>query len=241
MMEPATLTIPWGAFFVAGLALLSSVVLLYLLGHRNERQVRRDWELLLSPKGERLYRNIEGRVHNEMALATIAYDEAFTVRELGSLEESKQLLDVGYRVIEKFSPNMMKLLAAMANFSRMVSAMAPVTPLRPRDFRLSQISSLAYLNGVLHQFLVSTAERFRLKMYILGRSFDVGTRFLLQSTRRIVEGEPEGEREWEQVRAIRDDFQTLTDESLEGLKQLLTSLAAERKDADLDRFDKSAF
>ena len=241
MMESSTLAIPWSALFVAGLALLSSVVLLYLLGHRNERQVRRDWELLLSPKGERLYRNIEGRVHNEMALATIAYDEAFTVRELGSLEESKQLLDVGYRVIEKFSPNMMKLLAAMANFSRMVSAMAPVTPLRPRDFRLSQISSLAYLNGVLHQFLVSTAERFRLKMYILGRSFDVGTRFLLQSTKRIVEGEPEGEREWEQVRAIRDDFQTLTDESLEGLKQLLTSLAAERKEADLDRFDRSGF
>jgi hypothetical protein len=241
MLEPASVNIPWNALFVAGLALLSSIGLLYLLGHRNERQVRRDWELLLSPKGERLYRNIEGRVHNEMALAAIAYDEAFTVRELGSLEESKQLLDVGYRVIEKFSPNMMKLLAAMANFSRMVSAMAPVTPLRPRDFKLSQIASLAYLNGVLHQFLVSTAERFRLKMYILGRSFDVGTRFLLQSTRRIVKSDPEAEREWEQVRAIRDDFQTLTDESLEGLKQLLTSLAAERKDADLDRFDRSAF
>ena len=67
----------------------------------------------------------------------------------------------------------------MANFSRMVSAMAPVTPLRPRDFRLSQIASLAYLNGVLHQFLVSTSERFRLKVYILGQSFDLGTRFLL--------------------------------------------------------------
>jgi hypothetical protein len=241
MMEPAAVNIPWNAILVAGLALLSSVVLLYLLGHRNERKIHRDWELLLSPKGERLYRGIEGRVHNEMALATIAYDEAFTVRELGSIEESKQLLDVGYKVIEKFSPNMMKLLAAMANFSRMVSAMAPVAPLRPRDFRLSQISSLAYLNGVLHQFLVSTSERFRLKMYILGRSFDLGTRFLLQSTQRIVKGEPQSEQEWEQVRAIRDDFQTLTDESLEGLKQLLTSLAAERKEADLDRFDRSAF
>ena len=144
---------------------------------------------------------------------------------------------MGYKVIEKFSPNMMKLLAAMASFSRMVSAMAPVTPLRPRDFKLSQISSLAYLNGVLHQFLVSTAERFRLKMYILGRSFDVGSRFLLQSTQRIVRERARGQREWEQVKAIRDDFQTLTDESLEGLRQLLTSLAAERKDADLDRFD----
>jgi hypothetical protein len=241
MLEPASVNVPWSAFVVTGFGLVTSAVLLYLLGNRNERKVSRDWDLLLSPKGERLYRNIEGRVNNEMALATIAYDEAFSVRELGSLEESKQLLDVGYKVIEKFSPNMMKLLAAMTNFSRMVSAMAPVTPLRPRDFKLSQISSLAYLNGVLHQFLVSTSERFRLKMYILGRSFDLGTRFLLQSTQRIVRNEPESEREWEQVRAIRDDFQALTDESLEGLKQLLTSLAAERKDVDLDRFDRSAF
>ena len=209
MLEPVT--IPWQVV-AAAFALLSSAIVLYLLGHRNERQVRRDWELLLTPKGERLYRSIEGRVHNEMALAAIAYDEAFTVRELGSLAESKQLLDVGYRVIEKFSPNMMKLLGAMAGFSRMVSAMAPVAPLRPRDFKLAQISSLAYLNGVLHQFLVSTAERFRLKMYILGRSFDVGSRFLLQSTQRIVRNEPEAQREWEQVKAIRDDFQTLTDE-----------------------------
>lgn len=241
MPEAASVTIPWSLVVGGLLALVSSAVLLYFLGHRNERQVRRDWELLLTPKGERLFRNIEGRVHNEMALAAIAYDEAFTVRELGSMAESKQLLDAGYRVIEKFSPNMMKLLAAMASFSRMVSAMAPVTPLRPRDFKLNQISSLAYLNGVLHQFLVSTSERFRLKMYILGRSFDVGSRFLLQSTQRIVKGDPEAQREWEQVKAIRDDFQTLTDESLEGLKQLLTSLAAERKDADLDRFDRSAF
>jgi hypothetical protein len=241
MMEPAAVNIPWSALFMVGLALVSSAVLLYFLGTRNERRVHRDWDLLLSPKGERLYRSIEGRVHNEMALATIAYEEAFSVRELGSLEESKQLLDVGYKVIEKFSPNMMKLLGAMTNFSRMVSAMAPVTPLRPRDFKLSQISSLAYLNGVLHQFLVSTSERFRLKMYILGQSFQVGTRFLLQSTERIVRNETPAEREWEQVRAIRDDFQTLTDESLEGLKQLLTSLAAERKEVDLDRFDRSAF
>jgi hypothetical protein len=241
MLEPAGVTIPWQLMVGACFALVSSAIVLYMLGHRNEHKVRRDWELLLTPKGERLYRSIEGRVHNEMALAAIAYDEAFTVRELGSLEESKQLLDVGYKVIEKFSPNMMKLLAAMASFSRMVSAMAPVTPLRPRDFKLTQISSLAYLNGVLHQFLVSTAERFRLKMYILGRSFDVGSRFLLQSTQRIVRNEPEAQREWEQVKAIRDDFQTLTDESLEGLRQLLTSLAAERKDADLDRFDRSGF
>ena len=136
------------------------------------------------PAGEKVYRSIEGRVQSEMQLADMTYDEAFTVRELGSVEEAKHLLDVGYQVIEKFSPNMLKLLAAMATFSRMVSAMAPVKPLRPQGFRLAQIASLAYLNQLVHRFLVTTAERFRLRVYILGRSFGLATRFLLDSTRR---------------------------------------------------------
>src|SRR4029453_6265193 len=211
-------------------SVIGCFVVLFLFGRRNERVIRRDWELLPPPKGEKLYRNIEGRVNRERGLADVTFDEAFAVRELGSVDEAKKLLDVGYRVIEKFSPNMLQLLAAMANFSRMVSAMAPVSPLRPRAFRLTQIVSLAYLNGVLHQFLVSTSERYRLKLYILGRSFALGTRFLLDSTERIVRGEPEADREWDQIQAIRHDFQNLTGESLDSLRLLLTSLAAEKRD-----------
>ena len=55
------------------------------------------------------------------------------------------LLDVGYRVIEKFAPDMLRLLAAMATFSRMVSAIAPVKPLRPKDFRLRQPAFRAFV------------------------------------------------------------------------------------------------
>ncbi len=219
-----------------GLSALGCLVVLFLFGLRNERAVRRDWELLLTPRGEKLYKSIEGRVHTEMALADLTYDEAFCVRALGSVDEAIHLIDVGYRVIEKFAPNMLKLLAAMATFSRMVSAMAPVNPLRPRDFKLAQIVSLAYLNGLLHQFLVSTAERYRLRVYILGRSFALGARFLLDSTQRIVRREPEADREWDQIQAIRQDFQTLTTESLDSLKVLLTSLAAEKREDLLKRF-----
>jgi len=213
-----------------GLTVLGGAVILFLFGLRNERAVERDWELLLTPRGEKLYHNIRRRVSSEMALADMTYAEAFAVRELGSVDEAKHLLDVGFRVIEQFSPNVLKLLAAMATFSRMVSAMAPVTALRPKDFKLAQIVSLAYLNSVLHQFLVSTSERYRLRLYILGRSFAVGTKYLLDSTRRILSGDPEAERDWDQIQTIRHDFQALTDESLDSLKVLLTSLAAERRE-----------
>lgn len=222
-------------WWMIGFSIFGCFVVLFVFGLRNERAVKRDWELLLTPKGETLYRNIEGKVSTEMALAEMTYDEAFAVRELGSVDEAIRLLDVGYRVIEKFAPNMLRLLSAMASFSRMVSAMAPVTPLRPRDFRITQLVSLAYLNGLLHQFLVSTAERYRLRLYILGRGFALGTRFLLDSTQRIVRGDEAAEREWDQIQAIRQDFQTLTDESLASLRVLLTSLAAERREEVLRR------
>jgi len=208
---------------------------IYWLMRRDEKKVRRDWELLLTPKGERLYRSIEGRVTSEMQLANMTYDEAFSVRELGSIEEAKHLLDVGFKVIETFAPNMLKLLGAMSTFSRMVSAMAPVKPLRPQGFRLGQIASLAYLNQFLHNFLVTAAEQFRLRVYILGRSFGLATRFLLSSTRRIAAGQPNAEKDWEQIQFIREDFQTLTDESLESLRVLLTSLAAEGRTDLIER------
>ena len=222
-------------WWMIGLSGLAGLVVLFLLGRRNERAVRRDWHLLLTPRGERLYQSIANRVQGQMELADLTYEEAFTVRSLGSMDEAKHLLDVGFRVIEQFAPSMLKLLSAMATFSRMVSAMAPVRPLRPQGFRLPQIVSLAYLNQVLHQFLVSTSERFRLKLYVIGRGFGLATRFLLASTKRILGGAPDEEREWDQVEAIRGDFQTLTDESLESLRVLLTSLAAADRESLLER------
>ena len=223
-------------WWMIGLSAASGLVVLFVFGRRNERAVRRDWELLLTPKGKQVYQAIEGRVQAQIDLAGLTYDEAFTFRELGSHDEARQLLDAGFRVIEQFAPSMLKLLSSMATFSRMVSAMAPVPPLRPQNFRLTQLASLAYLNQLLHQFLVSTAERYRLRVYILGRGFGLATRYLLHSTRHIVTQAPEAEREWEQIQAIREDFQTLTDESLLSLKVLLTSLAGERREEILDRF-----
>ncbi len=208
-----------------GGSVVSCLVVLFLIGRRNERLIRRDWEILLTPKGEKVYGAIEGRVRSEIGMADLSFEHALVYRQLGTTEEARRLLDVGYRVIEKFAPDMLRLLAAMATFSRMVSAIAPVQPLRPKNFRIVQLASLAYLNGMLHQFLVSAAERYRLKLYILGRSFGLATRFLLRSIQNLGSGTAEPDREWEQIEAIRADFQTLTDESLDSLRVLLTAMA----------------
>lgn len=210
---------------------VGTLVVLLLLARRDERAVARDWDLLLTPRGHETLRRVERKVSTELGLADLSYDEAVALRELGSLEDARRLLDAGYKVIERFAPDMLRLLAAMATFSRMVSALAPVRPLRPRDFRLAQLASLAALGRLLHGFLVSSGERFRLRLYILGQSFGLATRYLLDSTRRLVAGAPgDAERDWQQIEAVRADLRVLADESLESLRVLLVSLGAERRD-----------
>jgi hypothetical protein len=211
-------------------ALLGGLVVLFLLGRRDERRVRRDWELVLTPKGQRIYASMESQLKSDLELMNVTYDEAAAFRELGSMDDAKDLLDAGYRIIEHFAPSLLKLLAAMATFSRMVSAMAPVAPLRPQRFQTGGVRGLAYLNQVLHHFVVTTAERYRLRVYILGRSVGLAVRYMLRSTRRIAEGSRDAEREWDQIAALRQDFGALTAESLESLKALLVSMAGERKD-----------
>ena len=215
--------------FFAG-ALVGGLVLLFLLGRRDERRVRKDWELVLTPKGRRIYSSMESQLKADLELMNATYDEAASFRELGSIDDAKDLLDAGFRIIEHFAPNLLKLLAAMATFSRMVSAMAPVAPLRPRSFQVGGIRGLAYLNQVLHHFLVTTAERFRLRVYILGRCVGLAVKYMVRSTRKISEHGRDADREWDQIAAIREDFGALTAESLESLKVLLVSMASERKD-----------
>ena len=104
-------------WLMIGGAFVSCLVVLLLIGRRNERLVRRDWEMLLTPRGEKVYGAIEGKVRTELGMADLSFEHALVYRELGTTEEAIRLLDVGYRVIEKFSPDMLRLLAAMATFA----------------------------------------------------------------------------------------------------------------------------
>ena len=99
--------------------------------------------------------------------------------------------------------------------------------LRVRDFRLPRLSGLVLLAGLLHRLLVSTAERFRLRAYVLRRGFGVATHFLLKSTKHIRERRAAAEAEWSRIDAARADLRTLSAESLRTFHVLLRSLAAE--------------
>ena len=213
------------------LALLSlatggGLIFLALLCRVNDRRWR-DWETLLNTNDQALLTRMRSQLDGSLAMADYAYDRAEQQRAVGSVDEAIGLLELGYGMIERAAPDLRRLLAGMAVFSRMVSAMVPVAPLRPRDFKVSQLASLAALNQLLHRFLVTAAERFRLRLYIIGQGVGMIVRFLAGSTRHIRETRSADDRDWNDVTALRGDFRTLTDESLESFRACLAALAAQ--------------
>lgn len=211
-----------------GLATGGGLAFLALWSRFNQRHWR-DWETLLNTNDQVLLARMSGQIDGSLAMADYAYARADQQRAVGSVDEAIGLIELGYGTIERAAPDLLRLIAGMAVFSRMVSAMVPVAPLRPRDFKVSQVSSLAALNQILHRFVVTTGERFRLRLYIIGQGVGMVVRFLAGATRRIRESRSADDRDWEDVAALRSDFRTLTDESLASFRACLASLAAQTR------------
>lgn len=188
-----------------------------------------DWETLLNANDQGLYAKLRSQLDGQMAMADYAYEKAEEHRQVGSVDEAMRLVELGYSMVERTAPDVRRLLAGMAVFSRMVSAMVPVAPLRPRDFKMAQLASLAALNQILHRFLVTAAERFRLRLYVLGQGLGVVMRFLYGTTRRIRDTRSTSDRDWNEIGALRSDFRTISDESLESFRACLASLAAQSR------------
>jgi hypothetical protein len=184
--------------------------------------------MALRGEDENALRRMRENVQDEWQVADVVYSRAHELKKLGSLAEAVRILDAGFELIESYSPNMIALLRALNDYSRMVSAVAPLPPLRPTQFHATPVASLAYAQAILHRFLVSTAERFRFRAYVLARCFAVATRYMWMYTRRL-NARPDLERDWEQVEALRHDFGALTNESVEQYRAVLISL---RHDAD---------
>lgn len=213
----------------AAVSLVVVAIAVYADGKRNEKGVARDWELILTQKGQQELGIATERIDAELELVDLAYEQAHGARERGSQDEALELLDMGCEMIESYCPTMLRALTAMSVLSRMVAVMAPVPPVRPRSFKLRELVQLAYLNQFLHQFLVSTKERFRLRLAILARGFVTLRRVVFRSTRRVHAVPGTIGDELPQLDAARRDVRTLSEESLESLRLLLTSFAAERR------------
>jgi hypothetical protein len=213
---------------VLAVSILLVGVLLILDGRRQEKELLRDWELVLTPRGSEMLQRMAVSSSAQLDLLDMTQEQAREARDSGRDDDAVRMLAAGCRLIEAYCPNMLHALAAMALLSRMVTAMAPVRSLRPPSFRVRDLRHLALLDQFLRHLLVSTAERFRLRLFILSRGFGLLSRFFLRSVARV-RARQSPEPAWKDLEATSADLRSLNGEALDAFKVLLVSMDAVRR------------
>jgi hypothetical protein len=192
-------------------AVVGGLLLLLALSAQDQRSQAAAWEQLLAPGAARAFRDLEERFASERQVAAIAYAGADASRARGDVDEAIRLLGVGWSYLEDLGRERSDLLREMALYSRLVSAIVPLPPLHPRQFRLGELRGLAGLGAMAHCLLVAGLERFRLRLWILRRGFAVAIRALAPASRRI--------------RDARADYETLDAETARSGEALAEALA----------------
>ena len=205
--------------------LLIGWIAFVILLRRDEDKVQSEWVALLSPASERIFQEARADIEANTIRVEVAVNEAIEIRQLGDLDEAIRFLNLGGDIIQRFTPNLLSLLSVMMRFSRMIGAIAPVNPILPQGFHLAELTSLAHLNGMLHRVLTSAKQRFRLKLYILGKGVSITSQYLVKRIRSVVAHRSSEDSEWEQILGVEQDFQRLSSESVQSFQDLLQALS----------------
>jgi hypothetical protein len=79
----------------------------------------------------------------------------------------------------------------------------------------------------MNQVVVSTKQRFRLRIFILGKGISIASRYLISKIKDIVVTKSQDQKEWREIVEIEQDFNTLSRESLQSFRTLLEVLSGE--------------
>lgn len=192
---------------VGGLALLAALSLADQ--HRGE-----GWERLRVAAASNALRDLKSQYAIERTAAEAAYSRADASRARGDVDEAVRLMDVGYQYLSELAQDRRAYLGEMALYCRLVSAIVPLPPLRPSQFKLGELRQLAGLGAVVHYVLVAAVERFRLRLWLLARGFALVVRALVPRSGHVA--------------AARTDFVTLEDETVRSAEALVEALAVAR-------------
>jgi hypothetical protein len=194
------------------------VLLLLALGRANESAAAA-WEPILTPAGRRAYDELRARFAREKDAVELTYERAEEVRGEDPAELAL-MLRAGYEFIAHTAPDRMQLLRSAAVYSRLVAAMVPLPPLRPSAFRLSHLGLRARAASLGHHLLVTVPERFRLRLALLR----YGVRVVVGTLAGLQQGTVD-DPAWRKVQAARADWHTITDETLESFRVLVSAVS----------------
>ncbi|HEX6738416.1 MAG TPA: hypothetical protein VF310_09100, partial [Vicinamibacteria bacterium] len=75
------------------IALITLLPVVYLAGRRSERATMKDWELVLTPRGQRTLQTMAQETHAELALVDLTYEQARGAAAEGDAEQTLRLLE----------------------------------------------------------------------------------------------------------------------------------------------------
>ena len=207
---------------------LLALVVTWVLGRYNARAIERDWEMMLTAKGRGAIEALELQVLCDGAAVESARIGALSARERADFAQATRLAGLAYRAVEEATPDRLKRLRAMGVCIRMATAILPVPALKPRNFKLTQLASLAGLSKFIHHLLVSTGERFLLRLYVLGLGYRIITRSLSGASTNV-KNEVGDVWAWDIFDRATADWSTLEKEHIESFRVFVLSLTAEKR------------
>lgn len=203
------------------LGVLLCLVTIAAVGRYNEQVADEEWGALLSPEGRTAYLQLRDFWSSENGVADWSYSEAMTATG----DQRLALLEASTEFLISLAPSRIEQVRRLGRFSRMAAGLAPLPPIDAASMRLPSTRRLSRLGAAVHHCLLTVAERFRLRLWVLRRGFGAVVRSLLRSQRRVaVAGAPDAE--WWRIVAAREDFKTLDEETLESARVLVMALGS---------------
>lgn len=193
------------------------------LARYNARRVQEDWRSFPDAIDTHRIGVLKTVVEGDAETLDIAVDSAREARAEGDADEATRQILLAERLVFEATPDRLSRLRSLGLAIRMAAAVTPLPPLRVSVFRRLRLRGLAGLSFLVHQFLVSPAERFILRVHVLGAGFRV-VRAAFARRRSAAQARSAAAL---RLRAFEDDvsdFKTLDAEHLEAARACVISL-----------------
>ena len=173
---------------------------------------------------QRLYDSARRSLNNDLEAVTLSYASVKEALDRGSTEEAVQILRLAYEVLDVTVDSMSTVLDTLGQQSRKLSAFVEVPRVDPGAFQSAGLARGFAGVSLLQTLLVSTTERFRLRVYALALGCSALARFMCASTQRLELEPSAASAAWSDIRSLEADFGTLTLETIESVRLLLLSI-----------------
>lgn len=159
-------------------------------------------------------------------LVTVALQGVEQERRAGDHEEAVALHDLSTTILQTFVQDVSGRLQQWADSARALSALYPLAPLSVLRARLARLRLLAAAWHVLHWILVSSGERFRLRVAMLTRSLRTLARYW-----RSARPPRRASGEWRAPSIVAHDTQILAEAAADTYDALARSRLSHRAQA----------